>query len=54
MTSATIDFLHKTPFFEVGLSWIIPTIICGLIGFAVAKATGAKSSSHAAEANPEA
>lgn len=54
MTSATIDFLHKTPFFEVGLSWIIPTIICGLIGFAVAKATGAESSSHAAEANPEA
>lgn len=54
MTSATIGFLHKTPFFEVGLSWIIPTIICGLIGFAVAKATGANSSSHAAEENPKA
>ena len=53
MTSATIGFLHKTPFFEVGLSWIIPTIICGLIGFAVAKATGAKSASHVGRAQVE-
>lgn len=41
----TIGFLHKMPLFDLGLSWILPTVIFGLIGLAVAKATGAPNPS---------
>ena len=43
--SVTIGFLHKMPLFDLGLSWILPTVIFGLIGLAVAKATGAPNPS---------
>lgn len=48
----TIGFLHKMPLFDLGLSWILPTVIFGLIGLAVAKATGAPNPS-AVVAAPE-
>ena len=50
--SVTIGFLHKMPLFDLGLSWILPTVIFGLIGLAVAKATGAPNPS-AVVAAPE-
>lgn len=46
----TIGFLHKMPLFDLGLSWILPTVIFGLIGLAVAKATGAPNPSAVAAA----
>ena len=50
--SVTIGFLHTMPLFDLGLAWILPTVIFGLIGLAVAKATGAPNPS-AVVAAPE-
>ncbi len=49
----TIGFLHKMPLFDLGLSWILPTVIFGLIGLAVAKATGAPNPSAVVAASED-